>query len=318
MTVRLAVVGAGIMGANHARVARSARDVELVAVVDSDVERARAAAAPAEARVFGGLDELIAADVADAVVLAVPTPLHHGLTISALEGGLHVLVEKPIAGSLDDATEMIAAAASADRRLMVGHVERFNPVVSELFRQLDQPLHIEAQRVGPFSSRVKDSVVLDLMIHDLDIVSAIAGAPVSSVSGVGRRVKSNEIDLATVHLAFDNGVTATLTASRLGQQKIRQLAITQAETYVLADLVRQDISVNRVAHVEFLAEGGTRYRQTGVVEIPFLENRGEPLALEQEEFARSIAEGDAPLVDGMAGRAALELVGSVLDVLRVS
>jgi predicted dehydrogenase len=201
---------------------------------------------------------------------------------------------------------------------MVGHVERFNPVVSELFRQLEDPLHIEAQRVGPFSSRVKDSVVLDLMIHDLDIVAAIADSPVKSVSGVGRRVKSEGIDLATVHLAFENGVTATLTSSRLGQQKIRQLAVTQEETYVLADLIRQDISVNRVAHVEFLAEGGTRYRQTGVVEIPFLENRGEPLALEQAEFVRSITDGDAPLVDGAAGRAALELVDAVLDVLRVS
>lgn len=306
------------MGANHARVARSVRDVELVAVVDADLERAEAAAAPAGAAAYADLDALVSAGVADAVVLAVPTPLHHGLTMAALDAGLHVLVEKPIAGSLAEADEMIAAAQAAGLSLMVGHVERFNPVVSELFRQLESPLHIEAQRVGPFSDRVKDSVVLDLMIHDLDIVAAIAGAELDSVSGVGRKVKSEGIDLASVHLAFVNGITATLTSSRLGQQKIRQLAVTQTDSYVVADLVRQDISVNRVAHVEFLAEGGTRYRQTGVVEIPFLENRGEPLAQEQAEFARSIEEGDAPLVDGAAGRAALAMVAEVLDVLRVS
>lgn len=318
MTIRLAVVGAGVMGANHARVARSLPGVELVAVVDEDPERAKAAAGPADAVALGTLDELMGVEGLDAVVLAVPTTAHHPAALQCLRAGLHVLVEKPIASTTEQATELIEAAADADRVLMVGHIERFNPVVMEAMRHLDRPLHIEANRVGPFTDRVKDSVVLDLMIHDLDIVAAFAGAEVAEVSGVARSLRSSSLDLASVHLTFANGVTATLTASRVGQQKIRRLDVTQADSFLSVDLIRQDISINRVAHVEFLAEGGTRYRQTGVVEIPFIENRGEPLAIELGEFARAIVEGRSPAVDGAQGRTALELVDRVLAAVRVS
>jgi predicted dehydrogenase len=318
MTLRLAVVGAGVMGANHARVARSLPGVELVAVVDEDTERAKAAAGPSDALALSTLDDLIGTDGVDAVVLAVPTPAHHPAALACLRAGLHVLVEKPIASTVEQADELIDAAVAADRVLMVGHIERFNPVVMEAMRHLDRPIHIEADRVGPFTDRVKDSVVLDLMIHDLDIVAAFAGAEVSEVSGIARSVRTDSLDLASVHLTFANGVTATVTASRVGQQKIRRLDVTQAESFLSVDLIRQDISINRVAHVEFLAEGGTRYRQTGVVEIPFVENRGEPLAIELGEFTRAIAEGRPPAVDGRQGRTALELVDRVLSSVRVS
>ncbi|MHB1139118.1 MAG: Gfo/Idh/MocA family oxidoreductase [Microthrixaceae bacterium] len=310
VTQRVAVIGAGVMGANHVRLAKVVPTIELVAVVDSDTERAAAAAGEGVA-IFATVDELVAAGVCDAVVVAVPTPFHHATVMRCLEAGLHVLVEKPIAATLEEADEMIAAADSAGVTLMVGHVERFNPVIIELAKLVDGPIHIEADRVGPFSSRVKDSVVLDLMIHDLDIVRMLAGSDVTGISGVARSVRSEEIDLASVHLTFENGTTATLTASRLGQQKVRQVRVTELESHIAADLIRQDISVHRVVHVEYVAEGGTRYRQTGMVEVPFIETRGEPLALELTEFVTAIDEGRAPLVDGRAGRSALDLVERV-------
>lgn len=318
MTLQLAVVGAGVMGANHCRIAASLPGVSLVGVVDADHDRAEAASAAGGCRGFGSIDELLESTPVDAVIIAVPTALHSELTHRALGAGLHVLIEKPIAATVAEAEAMTAAAEAADRILMVGHVERFNPVVMEAFKYLEDPLHIEINRVGPFSARVQDNVVADLMIHDLDIVRAISGSEVASVSGVGRRFRTDGVDLATAHLVFENGMTATVTASRLGQQKVRQIGITQKESYLSVDLVRQDISLHRVAHVEYLAEGGTRYRQTGVVEIPFVEARGEPLALEQQEFVAAIRDGRQPLVDGRQGVAALELVARVLDALRVT
>ena len=312
MTQRVAVIGAGVMGANHVRLAKVVPGIELVAVVDGDADRATAATGgDAAIATFGTVEELIEAKVCDAVVVAVPTPLHHAVAGACLDAGLHVLVEKPIAVTLDEADDLIARAEAARVTLMVGHVERFNPVIIELAKLVGEPIHIEADRVGPFSSRVKDSVVLDLMIHDLDIVRMLAGSDVTEISGVARSVRSDEIDLASVHLTFADGTTATLTASRLGQQKVRQVRVTELESHIAADLIRQDISVHRVAHVEYVAEGGTRYRQTGMVEVPFIETRGEPLALELTEFIAAIDEGRAPLVDGRAGRSALDLVERV-------
>lgn len=305
------------MGSNHIRIARSQPVAELVAIVDADTERAEAARGDdVDIRCFTDVDELIASGIAEAVVVAVPTPIHHDVVSKCIAAGLHVLVEKPIAGTLDDADDLIERADNAGVVLMVGHVERFNPVIMELVNYVDEPIHIETDRVGPFSSRVKDSVVLDLMIHDLDIVRMLADSDVVDVTGVGRSTRSPEIDLASVHLLFANGVTATLTASRLGQQKVRQVRVTTAESYVIADLLRQDILINKVQHTEFVAEGGARYRQTGMVEVPFIENRGEPLALELREFVSAIEQGCPPKVDGTAGRAALELVERIHGVIR--
>lgn len=312
LTQRVAVIGAGVMGVNHVRLAQVVPRLELVAVVDSDAER-RAAATAGDAAIatFDDVEALIAADICDAVIVAVPTPFHHAVASRCLRAGLHVLIEKPIASTPAEAEDLIALAADAGVTLMVGHVERFNPVVIELAKLVDEPLHIEADRVGPFSDRVKDSVVLDLMIHDLDIVRMLAASEVRDITGVARTVRSDEIDLASVHVLFGNGTTATITASRLGQQKVRQIRVTQLESHITADLIRQDIAVHRVAHVEYVAEGGTRYRQTGMVEVPFIETRGEPLALELAEFVDAIESGRPALIDGTTGLAALELVDRV-------
>ncbi len=308
--VRIAVIGAGIMGTNHARVAKGLDSIDLIAVVDSDLEKA-AASAGEETASAATLDEVI--DSIDAAVVAVPTAFHHGFAMRLIEAGKHVLIEKPLAATLDEAKEIVAAAEQAGTILSVGHIERFNAAVRELPPLLDAPLHIRADRISPYSPRILDGVVLDLMIHDLDIVLHLAGpdAQVVSVGGTSHRARSESEDMATASIAFDNGMTASFTTSRLGQSKIRQIEVTQLDSVVVADLLRQDITINRMTRHEYLTDEGTRYRQSGVVEIPFIDSRGEPLALELDDFASSVSEQRPPRVDGQAGLRALELAHRV-------
>jgi predicted dehydrogenase len=304
--LKVVVIGAGIMGANHARVARSLRNARLVAVVDPDLERAAAAGGPG-VQAVASLDEVVGGY--DAAVVAVPTPQHAETAIALARNGVHLLVEKPIAATIEQAHEIVAAAAEAGVVLAVGHVERFNAAVAELPRLLDRPIHIEASRISPYSARVADGVILDLMIHDLDIVCSLAGndAEPIHVAGVSRAVMGDTEDLASVTLEFSTGLTATFNTSRLGQQKIRTLEITQAESVIVADLVRQDITVHRMSRHEYLSDEGSRYRQSSVIEIPFLEARGEPLALELQHFVDCISTGATPRADGAAGVRALAL-----------
>jgi predicted dehydrogenase len=306
--VRLAVVGAGSMGANHIRVAQQLPGVRLVAVVDQDLERARAVAGSANVEVVGTVAELTAE--VDAAVVAVPTNAHLPVATELAARGIHLLVEKPLAGSVEEAEALVATARAAGVILAVGHVERFNPAVFELPRLLDAPIHFEASRISPFTARIGDGVIFDLMIHDIDIVCSLVtpGAEVVQVAGVSRAAKGPTEDLASVTMAFSTGETAVFNTSRLGQRKIRTLEITQAESSISVDLLRQDITISRMSQQEYLSEGGAqRFRQSSVVEIPFLETRGEPLARELEHFLDCVRRGLSPMVDGVAGARAVAL-----------
>jgi predicted dehydrogenase len=313
--VRLAVVGAGIMGAHHARIVSSMRDASLEFVVDDDVERARVLAESVGTRHTQCLDDVL--DDIDAAVVAVPNELHHEIALVLIKAGRHVLVEKPIATDVDEAEDMLAAADDAGVTLMVGHVERFNPAVLELDNLVRDVVHVAASRISPFSPRVQDSVVLDLMIHDLDLVCSLARSPVAEVHVVGRTVRSTTPDIASALVRFETGLVANLTASRIGQQKIRELRITQPDSFVTVDLIRQDVTINRLEHSEFLSSEGARYRQSGVVEIPFLEHRGEPISLELQEFVRAASTGTAPRVTGRDGVNALRLALQVEQAIQL-
>jgi predicted dehydrogenase len=307
--VRVGVIGAGIMGANHARVLRQLPEAVLTAVVDQDLERANLVVGP-EGRGVVDLAEVI--DEIDAAVVAVPTKFHHDITLQLLRAGKHVLVEKPIAATEVEAKAMVEAAEELGLVFAVGHIERFNPAVVELSKWIENPVHIRIERINPYSGRILDGVVMDLMIHDLDIVLSLAdGAEVVDVEGIGHHVRSDSEDLAVVTLRFANGLTASLTTSRLGQQKIRQIEVTQHESVVVADLLRQDITINRMTRSEYLSNEGTRYRQSSMVEIPFLEVRGEPLALELSHFIECILTDGLPRVDGEAGLRALRLASYI-------
>jgi predicted dehydrogenase len=307
----LAIVGAGIMGANHGRVARALAGVRLTAVCDTDPERAKALAHGTDALVTADLEEAIGA--ADAVILATPSHTHGTIGEHVLKSGRDLLVEKPIATEVADAERLIAAAAENDRILMVGHVERFNPAVVELRRLVTEPLALEITRVGPFYARNLADVVLDLMIHDIDLARAIVGGEIVEQHAMGRPVLTEEPDFANALLRFDNGVLANITASRVSQSKIRRITLTQRDNAVVADLLRQQIEVHRIEHSEFLTDGGVRYRQSGLVEIPYLAEHGEPLMHELRHFVECVRERREPAVSGADGLAALRVCLGIRD-----
>ena len=316
--LKVAVVGTGIMGSNHVRVMSQLADVELVAVVDADLDRAKAAALKSGARACASIDDL-PSDV-EAAVIAVPTSLHLETAITLVGRGISVLVEKPLAATVDDAERIIQAASIAGVVLAVGHVERFNPAVAELTALVTDPIHISASRISPYSPRISDGVVFDLMIHDIDIVCSLAAPDdeIVSVSGVGRQVRADSEDLASVAVTFKSGLTASFMTSRLGQQKIRAIEVTQLDSVVSADLVRSDVTIHRMAHHEYLGESGVSYRQSSVIEIPFIQNRAEPLVLEAEDFVAAVRSGGTPRVSGAAALRAVRIATSIVESLRVS
>ena len=311
--VRLAVVGAGSMGANHVRIAQQLPGARLAAVVDQDLSRARSAVKSSSVEVVGSIAEL-SVEI-DAAVVAVPTSAHLPVAMELARRGVHLLVEKPLAATVSEAEDMVAAAQAAGVVLAVGHVERFNPAVFELPRHIDNPIHFEASRISPYTARIGDGVIFDLMIHDIDIVCSLVGpdATVEHVAGVARATKGPTEDLASVTMVFSTGETAVFNTSRLGQAKIRTLEITQAESTLSVDLLRQDITISRMSQYEYLSdEGAPRLRQSNVVEIPFLETRGEPLARELADFVAAVRSGSSPHVDGATGVRAVALAQRAL------
>jgi len=297
------------MWTSHVRVARSLPNVRVALVVDPDLRRAQALAGRVGADAATALPDRWRFDAA---VVAAPTDMHCELTVKLLKGGVPVLVEKPIAHTLDDAQAMVDAAPS-ESALMVGHVEQFNTAVLELDRVLHDPLHVQADRLSPYFERARDNVVLDLMIHDLDIVRRIAGGPAREVQAMRRVLSAPSADYACALLEFDGGMTATLTCSRVAQQKIRRLEITESDDFIVVDLLRQDLTIQKVNHAEYSSNDGVVYRQAGVTEIPFLERRGEPLALELEHFVDCVVEGRRPRISGEDGLEALRLATMVVD-----
>ena len=244
--VKLAIVGAGIMGSRHARVASTIPGAEVTVVVDQDEHKGRQLAEHVGAAYMPSVNALPGA--VDAAIVAVPTESHAEIGTVLLENGLDVLVEKPIAATIEEAKSLVAAAEEHDRILMVGHVERFNPAVIELAKHLSGLIHIDVRRIGPFTPRILTSVALDLMIHDIDVVSWLAGGQPEVIAALTRRVRSDTEDIAVCILTFPTGVSAVLTASRASQSKQRQIELTQRDNVVVADLIRQQVTVHRLQH----------------------------------------------------------------------
>lgn len=309
--VRLAIVGTGVMGANHARVALRTPGLVLAGVVDIDEQKRSSLAATSGADHAATIGELMKRSPVDAVVVASPTAYHHELASECLDAGLHVLVEKPIASTVEQAQDLSARALKAGVVLTVGHIERFNPAVRELHTQSQSPIHLQLERVGPFTPRVSDNVVLDLMIHDLDLARMLARSEVSNVQSIQQSPHTIGPDMAIALLSFENGVTASVTASRISQQRLRRIFITEKDAVLAGDLIRQDVMIHRMQHVEYVSDGGARIRQSGMVEMPFIENRNEPLAEELKAFVGAIQHG-TQTVTADDGIAALHLVDWVL------
>ncbi len=285
--VRAAVVGAGHMGQYHGRVYAELWDVDLVGIVDIDPARAAAVAAQYDTQALSDHRALIGR--VDVASVAVPTEQHVHVARDLLEAGVSVLVEKPITPTLDEARELYAVARRAGVVLEVGHVERFNGAVQELRKIVDRPILVESRRLGPFVPRVqKDTVVMDLMIHDIDIVLALVDSAPRRIAAFGVTVQSETTDVATVQIAFESGTVATITASRATEEKIRTLAITQPDAYIVLDYTDQDIQIHRRAAQEYtLNRESIRYRQASFVEHLFV-HRDNPLKLEIQHLIRSM------------------------------
>ena len=245
--VRVAVIGVGALGQHHARVYASLPEASLVGVVDTFPGRAEEVARPLGTKVFEKHSDLFGK--VDAVSIATPTILHAQIGEQFLKQGIHVLVEKPIAHTLEDASRLIRTARINDRVLQVGHLERFNPAVIELRKIVRKPRFFEAHRMGLFSPRSLDiDVVLDLMIHDLDIIGLLVPSPVMQLSAVGIAILTNRIDIANTRIQFEDGCVANITASRVSMEKIRKLRLFQNQEYISLDYTQQNLAVFSLNH----------------------------------------------------------------------
>lgn len=306
------IVGCGHMGQYHVNVASSLSIADLVGIYDADPERAKQIADKHNTIPFENYEALL--KEVESVVIAVPTFLHYEYAKKALENGKHVLLEKPIAESLEQAKEIVSLANSKNLTLQVGHVERFNGAVLELSKISKSPVFIESRRLAPYNPRIKDvGVVLDLMIHDIDIILNLVKSPVQSVVARGTKVVSDHEDIASVVIQFENGCVANLNASRATQAKIRTLTISEKDSYVYLDFSAQEIEIHRQASsLTQLSMGEIRYKQESIVEKIFV-HKDNPLKQEHEHFFKCIQGTDTPLVVGDSDVKTLEVAHKILN-----
>ena len=300
--VRVAVVGAGDFGRNHARVYRDIAEAELVGIVDRSAERAAQIAAEFSTNVFPDIESL--AGHVDAASVAVPTVEHARVGCRLFELGIDVLVEKPMAGTLAEADELLAAASRAGRILQVGHLERFNPAIVAVMPVLNVPLYFEVHRLGVFTPRSLDiDVIYDVMIHDLDILLTLVDAPVVDIKAIGIPVLTDKVDIAHARLDFETGAVANVTASRVSTERVRKMRFFQQHEYISVDFTRQDALRVRVA------EPGPQPK-FDFAALPA--EREEPLRAELRAFLDCVRTRRSPVVDGAAGRRALALADQVM------
>ena len=312
--LRTAVIGVGSLGRQHARIhaALAAEGAsQFVAVCDLNEETARSISSERETEWTTNWRELIGR--IDAASLAVPTEAHCEIACGLLEAGIHVLVEKPISRTLDEADRMIEAAKRGNAILQVGHLERFNPAMIALKPHVRKPVYFEIHRVGQFTARSLDiDVVLDLMIHDLDIVQWLVGedVEVTNIHAVGIAILTNKVDAANARLEFSSGAVANITASRVGTEKIRKMRFFQPHDYIAIDYTTKRASVSSLAPPAATgAWPGVHVKHLDIIDV-------EPLRAEIVSFLDAVRNGAAPAVSGLEGRNALSLALRTLERIR--
>lgn len=311
-TIRTAVIGVGSLGQHHARnYAELAREGmgNFVGVCDSNPEQARSIAAKNGCDAFDDWRELIGK--VDAVSIVTPTETHCDIACAFLEAGTNVLVEKPIARTLDEADRMIAAAERSGAKLMVGHLERFNPAMVALRPHVTNPLYFEIHRVSPFPNRSLDvDVVLDVMIHDLDAIQWLVPSEIAEIHAVGIPVISDKVDAANARIEFANGAVANITASRIGTEKIRKTRFYQTNSYVVLDYATKFASLTSLAPNAIHPLLGISINKLEVKDV-------EPLRAEISAFLSSVANDTPPPVSALEGRRALDLALGVLEKIEI-
>ena len=301
---RVGVIGVGHLGQHHARVYTELLDARLVGIVDRDEERAHLIGENLGVPAYSTMEELIARQAPDAVSIVVPTSLHFDVARAAMEAGIHVLVEKPVTTRPDEAEELLKLAAKKDLVLQVGHIERFNSAVRYISQTVHTPIYLESKRIGPFSPRINDvGVVLDLMIHDIDIVLSLVSSPIARIAATGRCVHTDHEDIADAQITFENGVMAHILVSRVSEKKQRQLDIMEPQRHITVNYETQTVQINRCVR--------DSNGQTEILETPIFP-KSEPLKLELAHFIRCVREKRQPLVGIRDGKRALEVAIEVL------
>ena len=305
--IKTAVIGVGNLGQHHARVYTELQDCRLIGVVDADGARARDIARKHKCDFFTDPKDLLG--LVDAVSIVVPTAGHFDIAAEFLRRGVHCLLEKPMTETLEQADALLAIAEKSGAVIQVGHIERFNPAIRAIQNHKGQPLFIEAHRMGPYNVRNTDTgVVLDLMIHDLDIVQDLVGRPVVSVEAVGIPVLSHTEDIANVRPNFEGGCVANLTASRVTTSSQRKIRIFTREAYLSVDYLKREVKVYRLKEGADPSQASSLIGLSKMVAIETLPIRdGEQLKLELESFISAIKNGEHPEVTGRHGRMALDL-----------
>ncbi len=302
--LRVGVVGVGSIGRNHARIYAALPQAELVAVWDVNPAAAKEAATKYRCRAASSLEEFV--QLVDAASVATPTPTHHGIAIALMEAGVDVLVEKPITDDTSQAHALVDRARVLNRVLQVGHIERFNPVLSAFEKHVGTARFIESHRLSPYPNRSTEiGVVLDLMIHDIEIILHLVRSPIVSLDAVGVAVLSRKEDIANVRMRFDNGCVANVTASRISPEKMRKLRLFSGHAYLSLDYQNQTGEI-------FTKEGDRIERRK--VEVA----KGEPLHLELEAFVECCLQGATPRVSGREAAAALDVASQITQIIEAA
>lgn len=313
--IPVAVVGAGNMGAHHVRVYDELPEATLVEVVEPDSDRAAEICEEYDVRVCDSVDEI---EEAVAASVAVPNAFHRNVAEMLLEQGLDLLIEKPLAPSVSDAEAIVEAAEACDAILQVGHIERFNPAVELLgdILETEEIIAIEAHRLGPFNEQLsEESVVFDLMIHDLDIIKHLMDDEIDLVNAIGTMTRSQKTDHAVATMKSTDGILGTVTASHVTHGKVRRLDVTTKSSYIQLDYQEQSIEINYHGTEQLTrVKEQSRFRTETVLERPFVTNR-EPLKNELEHFLSCVRSRETPFVSGADGVAAIELAENVIESL---
>jgi predicted dehydrogenase len=307
--VRTAVIGVGYLGRFHAQKYAALPEAELVAVVDANQQNREQVAAETGCRPVADYRDILGE--VDAVSIATPTPLHYPIARECLERGLHVLVEKPITTTIEEARSLVETAARAGRILQVGHLERFNAAILALAGTLRTPRFVESHRLAPFKERGTDvNVVLDLMIHDIDLIQSLVGAPIESIDAVGASVFSAGLDIANARIRYANGCVANTTASRVSMKMERKLRLFQDDAYISIDLQQKVLTIVRKPPAGADVPKG----QVLIEERTY--DQGDALKLEIEAFLQSIRAGTPPVVTGEDGLRALETATRITQMVQ--
>jgi len=308
--LKVGVIGVGSLGQHHARVFSEIKEVELVGVADSDQQRASEIAAKNKTKAFSDYRELL--KETQAVSVVVPTSLHYAVAKEVIASGNHLLLEKPITSKIEEAEELVDLAEKGSIKLQVGHIERFNPAIRAASSHINDPKFIECTRIAPFVTRGTDvPVVLDLMIHDIDIILSFVRSPLKNISAIGFNLVSEKEDIANARLEFANGCVANVTASRISAKKERKIRFFQRNAYINVDYMKPEVKVYKLKGepkgVLDLAKM-VDYRELKLDKV-------EPLKAELSAFVDCLINGREPLVTGHDGLMALQVAGNILETI---